>query len=272
MKRFVYFLLPVLFFALTASVQAGTKEELMRLQNDINDLRNQFREFEKTLNDSNSGLKTLVEQLNDQTAKSNMLLEKISGALDKLSSGDNSQKEEMLPEIKDLSDKVDEMIMSISALARQVADLKVQSAPAARFVPSDLSSADATFNQALQDLIEGNCDLAIQGFNTYLDLSPSGDKASAARYYIGEAYYNLKQFPQAIEAFTRIIDENADSGKVASALYKRGKAYLEIKESGKAVEDFKGVINKFPEAPEAGLAKAELQGLGISINASSKKR
>ena len=272
MKKSICFHLLVLLFAVASIAQAGTKEELVRLQQDVSMLQDQILEFEKTLNENNDGLKSLIEQLNDQVAKSNLLLDKIVTSLEQQATVDRSGKNELLPEIQRLSGKFDDALTSISALARQVSELKVQSKPTNRMTPSDLSSADATFDQAFHNLIEGNWESAIQGFNTYLNLFPSGDKAAAAQYNIGEAYYNMDRFPQAIEVFTRIIDENANSDKVASALYKRGKSASKMQDYEKATADFKVLMEKFPEAPEAGLAKAELQNLGISNSTRERKR
>lgn len=262
MTRSLFACLLVVSFVSAFTVQAGTKEELVRLQNDVITLQNQFREFERTLSENNTGLKSLIEQLNDQVAESNMLLKRVASAVEELTAGENSDTAEMLPEIQKISGKIDEMATGISALARQVSELKVQSKP----VFSSGLSGDATYNQALQDLIEGNFDLAIQGFNAYLNQSPEPDRAAGARYYIGEAYYNMDRFPKAAEIFTGIIDEETGSDKVASALYKRGKSFLEMQESDRAAADFKKVMEKFPDAPEAGLAKAELQNLGIPNN------
>jgi tol-pal system protein YbgF len=266
MKKPILSHLLVLLFVFTSSLQAGTKEDLVRLQNDVITLQNQFREFDKTLNENHSSLKSLIEQLNDQAATSNVLLNRIVAALEQQASGDGSGKEEIVPEIQELSSKLTEVLTSISALARQVSDLKVQSQPINRRITSDLSSADTIFDQAFNDLVQGNWELALQGFNIYLNRFPSGDKAAAARYHIGEVYYNMNRFPEAINVFSRIIDENSDSGKVASALYKRGLSALELKESENAITDFKNLIEMFPEAPESGLAKAKLQTLGISNN------
>ena len=264
MKKLIFSHLLVLLLVAACSAQAGTKEDLVRLQNDVITLQNQFREFDKTLNENHSSLKSLIEQLNDQVATSNILLNKIVSAMEQQTSGNLSTKNEIAPEIQKLSNRLTEVLTSISALARQVSDLKVQSQPINRMTGSDLSSADATFNQAFNDLIQGNFDLAIQGFNTYLNLFPSGDKATVARFNIGEAYFNMNRFPEAIDVFSRVIDENADSAKVASALWRRGLSELELRESEKAVEDFNNLIQRFPEAPESGLAKAELQRLGIA--------
>ncbi|MBN2241266.1 MAG: tetratricopeptide repeat protein [Acidobacteria bacterium] len=267
MKKSIVIHLFLILFVFAASLQAGTKEELERLQYDVNALRDQLREYEKTLHENNtgiSGLKSLIEQLNDQAAKSNALLENVLAALEGQTSRDRSEKEEILPEIQELSNKIDDMAMSISALARQVSDLKVQYASIHTAVSPDLSSADTLFNQAYYDLLEENYDLAISGFNAYLSQFPAGDKATAARYNIGEAYYYMNRFQPAIEAYTQVLDENPDSDKIASAIYKRGKSFLGNKDSGKAVEDFKAVIKSFPDSPEAALAKAELADLGVA--------
>lgn len=262
MKKTILFSVLVLLFISVTTAPAGTKEELVRLQHDINTLRNQMLEFEKNLTENISGLKSLIEQLNDQVAQSNLLLDKAVTALEQKDSGENSNNDEIIATIRMQSGKIDEMSTSISALARQVSELKSQSKPLNRFVPSSPTSSDATFNEALNDLIAGNSDLAIQGFNAYLNFFPSGDKAAAARYYIGEAHYNMKRYPQAIEAFTRIIEENADSDKVASALFKRGKSSLETGKTDAAEADFKEVMKRFPESPEASLSKAELAAIG----------
>ena len=265
-KRILCHLLVVL-FAFTSYLQAGTKEELQALKQDVLTLQKQFREFEKTLNDYNTGLagiKSLIEQLNDQAAKSNMLLDRVVAVIEKQSSEDSSQEDKILQGLQTLSNKNDEMATSLGALARQVSELKVQSMPINPPVSTDLTSADTVFNQAFYDLIEENYELAIGGFNAYLTQFPSGDKAAAAKYNIGEAYYYMNRFEPAISAFTQVIDENTDSDKVASALYKRGKAFLGNQDSERAVEDFKLVIGKFPDAPEAALSKSALQDLGMA--------
>jgi len=263
MKPLTFSLSVFLFLAFSVSLQAGTKEELMRLQNDVITLQNQFREFERILNENNSGIKSLVEQLNDQVAKANMLLDKVVTSLQQQAESQNSEEDAVAPEIRALSAKLDEMIPILSAISSQVSDLKVQSKPTHQFLPTDGSASDATFNQALNDLIGGESDLAIEGFNAYLKFFPSGDKADSATYYIGEAHYNMKRYPQAMESFTQIIENSADLARVASALYKRGESALAMDLKDSAIADFKQVIQRFPEAPEASLSKAELQSLGV---------
>jgi tol-pal system protein YbgF len=245
-----------------SSVRAGTKEEIMRLQSDVLALQTQFREFEKTFTEKTDGLKSLVVQLNDQVAKSNVLLERVSKTLESQASGSRATDQTLTEEIRKLSARLDDTVTGISVLAQQIADLKVQAKPLA---PSTAGqSIQSVFDQAYLDYVNGNYDLAVQGFAAYLSSDPGGEKAPAAHFYVGDSYSRLGKLQEAIAAFTRVINDYPQSPQVASALFKRGRAELAMKESDNAIADFRAVIEKFPEAPEAEPAKEELRKMGVS--------
>ncbi len=243
--------------------QAGTKEELVRLQNDVITLQNQIRETEKNLTEKMDGLKSLVVQLNDQVAKSNLILGSIKTSIENQDTSVRSSDQTLLQEIRGLSMKVDDATTRISILAQQITDLKVQSkALSQETAQSRTQSPDALFNQANDDLLGANFDLAIQGFTAYLKSNPGGDKTSAALFGLGEAYFNQTKMPEAIAAFTRVITEFPGEDRVATALFRRGQAELAISEPDNAKADFRQVIEQYPKSSEANLAKAELQKLG----------
>jgi tol-pal system protein YbgF len=270
MKRITcLLLLGVVLGASTA--QGGVKEELVRLQTDVLALTNQIRLLEKTVSEQTEGLKGLVGQLNDQMGKSNALLGKISTLLETQAASDRSSNQSLLQEVRNLNQKLDDTGTRISQLANQVNEMKVQSKPIdeRRFQTTggdrgSLSmSADTIFNEAFNDLVQGNTDLAIQGFSSFVANFPTSEKADDAQYYIGEAYYNSKKMPEAVAAFTKILNDYPSGDKVASSLYKRGLAEVALKEKDNAVEDFKAVIQRHSNSPEAGLARSQLESLGI---------
>ncbi len=269
MKRKAIFCLLFFFMFAAPLTIAGTKEEIVRLQNDVLQLQNQIRDFErdfeKAFNEKTDGLKSLMEQLNDQMAKSNKLLDRVLQGLENQASNTQSTNQTVLPEIRTLSSKIDEMGTRISALAQQVTDLKVQSKPLTQGINSTGSfSQGSAYDQAYSDYVQGNFDLAIQEFTAYLSSSPGGDKTSIAQFYLGDAYSAQGKLPQAIAAFTRIINDYPSSDQVAGALFKRGRAELDMQESDSAIADFKSIIDRFPASPEAEQAKAQLRNLGIS--------
>jgi tol-pal system protein YbgF len=270
-----------LLFALTAlapSVQAGTKEELQRLQSDVLALQNQLRIVEKTFNEKTDGIRSLVTQLNDQFGKTNEVLARISTTLETQSTGDRTQTASILQEIRSLSTKVDDSATRISALAQQISEMKVQSKSLTQRTyqtasgdPGTLAlSADTIYNEAFNDLVQGNFDLAVEGFSSFMKNFPSHERADDAQYNMGEAYYNSNKYPQAIAAFTRVLNDYPSGDKVASAYFKRAKAELAVNERENAIEDFKTVAVKYSSAPEAALAKNELDNLGIDISKPAK--
>jgi tol-pal system protein YbgF len=264
-KTFFCVLLISLLSALSTAT-AGTKEEILRLQSDVLQLQNQIRDFEKAFNEKTDGLKSLVIQLNDQVAKSNLYLEKVSKALETQASGSQNVNQSMLQEIRALSGKIDDMGTRISAMAQQIADLKLQSKalPQGESSPPGAPSPNSVYDQSYIDFVQGNFDLAIQGFSSYLSTNPQGDKASISLLYLGDAYSSQGKLPEAITAFSRVISDYPNSEQVAGALFKRGRAELSMRESDNAIADFRAIIDKFPTAPEAERAKDELRRLGVN--------
>jgi tol-pal system protein YbgF len=272
MKRIIFFCLLIAFLSALNTASAGTKEDLMRLQSDVLQLQKQVLELGRSLNEKLDGLKSLVVQLNDQVAKSNVLLSKVSATLDNQASGVRSSDQTLLREIQALSAKVDESATRFSALAQQVADLKVQSKPIQEKGGGQSSGfPEALYSQAYQDFTQGNFDLAAEGFKDYLENSPAGSMAPAAQLNIGEVFFSQNKLPQAIDAFTRVIEAYPNSDKVPPALYKRGRAKLAMKQNENAIEDFNNLIKQYPTSSEADLAKIELQNLGIGTTKSKPK-
>lgn len=248
------------------SANAGTKEDLARLQADVNDLRNQIQELERTLNGRVDGIRSLLEQLNDQVAHSNLVLERVSGTLENQTSGAQSSDQMLLQEIRSLSQKMDETAIRVSAMAQQLNELKVQSqsfrqtsAFGGGLPPNDL------YDQAEGDFVEGNLDLAVQGFTAYIENYPGADKAVAALCRIGDIHTHQNMLPQAMAVLTRAIDEYPDREEVASALYKRANLHLSMDEKDKAAEDLKNIVVNFSETDESELAKEVLKKLGVRI-------
>jgi tol-pal system protein YbgF len=192
--------------------------------------------------------------------------------------GGSSTQQSLLQEVRSLSAKMDDANTKIAALAQQIADMKVQSQPITQRLyqtagenPNDLAqSADQIFREAYNDLIQGKTDLAIGGFNAFLMNFPTNDKADDAQYYIGEAYYSAKRYPEAIAAFDRVLTDYGSGDKIANALYKRGKAKLELGQKDSAVDDFKVLLQDFPVAPETNLARIDLEKLGINPSTLAK--
>jgi tol-pal system protein YbgF len=274
MKQFpyIFFAAVIMLLVSFSPARAGTKEELVRLQSDVLAMQNQLRVMEKAIADQNEALKSLIVQLNDQVGTSNQLISRMAATLENQSSGDKSSSQAALQELRSLNTKMDDAATRISALAQQISELKMQANPIETgglgSVPG--GAPDGLYNQAFNDLVQGNLDLAIEGFSTFIRNNPASEKADDAQYNVGEAYYNSNRFPQAVAAFTRVLNDYPEGDKVASSLFKRGKAEIAMKERDNAIQDFRTVLAKFPTSAEAALARLELEKLGADVKPQSR--
>jgi tol-pal system protein YbgF len=272
MKRIPYLFI-VFVLGVASTTQAGTKEELMRLQADVLALRNQMQQFEKTLNERTDSIRSLVVQLNDQVGNCSLKLSSISSALEKQTTTDSSTMETALKDVKELASRLDDTNTRISALATQISEMNVQTKPlaqraflAAGVSPDGVLSPDQVFREADEDLIQGHFDLAIQGFNAFLTNFPTNDRADDAQYNVGVAFYNAQKYSESIAALTKVINEYSTGDKVAAALFKRAMAEMNLQQKDSAVADFRTLVNKYASSPEGNLAKAELSKMGIDAS------
>jgi tol-pal system protein YbgF len=125
------------------------------------------------------------------------------------------------------------------------------------------SDPQGAYNAAYNDYLKGNYDLALRGFQQYLESFPTTSLAANATYWIGESYYRQKRYRQAIEQYDAVLNRYPRSDKTASALLKKGYAHLELGERSQGVVQLQHVLRQFPTSDEANLARQRLREIGI---------
>jgi tol-pal system protein YbgF len=120
--------------------------------------------------------------------------------------------------------------------------------------PTDTSVYQTAFGL----LKDSQYDRAIQAFQQFLINYPSSSLADNAQYWLGEAYYVNRSFPEAQSAFQRVVDKYPQSRKIPDALLKIGYCRYELRlwDSAKAV--LGQVITQYPDEPAAKLAQQRL--------------
>jgi len=132
-------------------------------------------------------------------------------------------------------------------------------APAAAGASSADSGEDKPAYQAAFNLLkDGQYDRAIVAFQKFLVAYPDSSLADNAQYWLGEAYYVNKAYPEAEAAFQRVIDKYPQSRKLADALLKIGFCRYELKQWQSAREVLGQVVARFTDTPAARLAQQRL--------------
>lgn len=123
----------------------------------------------------------------------------------------------------------------------------------------------ALYNKSYRAVRDGKNEAAIRGFRRFLRLFPKNQLAPHSQFWLGEAHYALRQYPEALDAFLNLIKRYPKSRKVPDAYYKRGLAYLRRNFPLNATLEFEKLVESFPAHPISKKARVQLQNLKHSI-------
>ena len=119
----------------------------------------------------------------------------------------------------------------------------------------------ALYNKSYRAVRDGKTEAAIRGFRRFLQLFPKNQLAPHSQYWLGEAYYALRRYPEALDELLKLITRYPKSKKVPDAYYKRGLIYIRRNFPLNATIEFENLVEKFPAHPLSRKAKVQLQNL-----------
>jgi tol-pal system protein YbgF len=120
------------------------------------------------------------------------------------------------------------------------------------------SDDKAAYQTAFGMLKDGQYDRAITSFQKFLAAYPDSQLADNAQYWLGEANYVNKSFPEAQSAFQRVVDKYPQSRKRPDALLKIGYCQYELKQWDAAKATLSQVTAQFADTPAGHLAQQRL--------------
>lgn len=188
--------------------------------------------------------------------------------LDELS----TQIEQLQARLEDTNYRLAQLSQQIATTNQELRAFRTQAEATAPREPAESDSPpprpgpldpEALYQQAYDDYLRGNYDLAIASFEEYLENFPNTDLADNATYWIGESHYRQEKFRQAIEQFERVLRRYPRSEKAPGALLKKGYAYLELGERSQGIVQLQYVIREHPSSDEAEIARDRLRALGV---------
>jgi tol-pal system protein YbgF len=127
----------------------------------------------------------------------------------------------------------------------------------------DPQAEQASYRQAFNILKEGRYEDSIGAFSSFLQLYPEGQYADNAVYWMGEANYVLRRFPQAIENFKRVISQYPNSPKLADALLKIGFSQYELQAWPEARQTLEDLVNRYPTSTAGQLGNNRLHQMKV---------
>lgn len=121
---------------------------------------------------------------------------------------------------------------------------------------------EGLYGRAQELLNAGRHDEARKAFLSLVRSHPESSLADNALYWIGESYYNEKDFEKAASGFMEAAEKYPDGNKAPDALYKAALSYVELHKDDSASKAFKKLIKRYPKTEAAAKAKKALDKPG----------
>jgi len=276
--------LPVLVFALLAptAAHAAANKEHLQLMAEIRMLQEQQQQLQALLGNLSDALKTVSGKLDDQTAAMRKAM--ADQTLTITNVGDN---------VRVVREKADDTNVRISSVSQEIEALRqaIASQPAPQVTTPPVPGADPNapgpgapppttsaatggsnpipvgvsqqrmFDNTMDDYTAGRFDLAIQGFQSFIQAFPRSPRAADAQLNIGHSYYNQTKWTEAADAFQRVITDYPQSPTVSEAYFKLGASFERMNQLDAAKKAYDTVVKTYPNTVEASLARQALERL-----------
>jgi tol-pal system protein YbgF len=133
--------------------------------------------------------------------------------------------------------------------------------PSSGAPPAPGVSPQRLYDMAWADYAAAQYDLAISGFEHYIQTFGKTEQAGDAQYFIGESYYQQGKFREAVAAYDRGISDYPNNKKIPDMYFKRGMAQSALGQTDRARESWEYVVKTFPNSDAGRLAKQRLEQL-----------
>jgi tol-pal system protein YbgF len=261
---------------------AAANKEHLQLMAEIRMLQEQQQQLQALLGNLADALKTVSGKLDDQTATMRKAM--ADQTLTITNVGEN---------VRVLREKADDTNVRISSVSQEIEALRQaiasQTTPqaaalpptgadptAAGAVPAPTTAAGPTgttnpiplgvsqqrmFDNTMDDYTAGRYDLAIQGFESFIQAFPRSPRAAEAQLNIGHSLYNQSKWREASDAFQKVITEYPQSPSVSEAYFKLGSSFERMNQIDDAKKAYDTVIKTYPNTVDANLARQALERL-----------
>lgn len=206
-------------------------------------------------------LKKQVERLEAQSADRRAVQE-LSGSLDQIRQDIarlRGQIEELSYKIENLDKRQKDLYVDLDNRMRKLEAVEKEKEKAVQAAAAEQQSYDAVLNQ----FKAGNYGASIQGFQAFLQQYPQSKLAPSAQYWIGNAYYAMRDYKSAVVAQQKVIETWPTDPKAADAMLNLASSQAELGDLNASRITLKALVQKYPNSPAAEQAKQRLARAGV---------
>jgi tol-pal system protein YbgF len=125
---------------------------------------------------------------------------------------------------------------------------------------TDVGAEQRAYDAALDQFKSGNYSASLQSFVNFVKTYPRSPLAPSAQYWVGNAYYALKDYRSAIASQRQLLSMYPDSQKVPDALLNISSSQIELADTAGAKRTLDELVQRYPASEAAERAKKRLAG------------
>ncbi len=148
-------------------------------------------------------------------------------------------------------------IKPVSTEVKREETASVETKPAPSF-----GGMEESYKAAYNDFLRQNYDLAVMGFQSFLENFPNTSLSDNAKYWIGESYYSEGKYEEARKSFNALLENFPDSNKRGEAIFKIARCYDKLQNFDAATRAYQQVISEYPGTSIAERSSEYLSALG----------
>jgi tol-pal system protein YbgF len=249
-------------FAVWAALLAGAAHAALfdddEARKQINQLKSQGEARQKGIDERLSAIEAKLGQI-DSSGQTRVLdlaqlidslkqdMAKLRGQIEVLA----NQAEMLDRRQKDLYVDLDNRLRRIEQTQTQIQDKMSQGERSA-------AAEKQAYETALNQFKLGNYQLSITNFQNFMTNFSSSELLPSAQYWIGNAYYAMRDYKSAIAAQQKVVRLWPENAKAPDALLNIASAQTELGQSREARETLRALVKKYPSSSASEQAKQRL--------------
>ncbi|MGD0919057.1 MAG: tol-pal system protein YbgF [Thermodesulfobacteriota bacterium] len=183
---------------------------------------------------------------------------------DKTAEERNRVQEDRIRTIEDRIKRIEDQLKMIGGkidqiASKQIEEEKTPKGEASVDVKGLSTGAGDLYKDAYETFQKRDLEGARKKFEAFLKQYPNIELSGNAQFWIGETYYQKKDFERAILEYEKAITKYPETGKIPAALFKQALAFLELGDKKSARNLLRRVIERFPRSDQTEMAKKKLE-------------
>lgn len=168
------------------------------------------------------------------------------------------QNEALLNQSENLERRQKDLYVDLDSRLRKMEQAQAQIQEKLLAPEREAAKEKDAYESALNQFRQNNFGSSITAFQGFLTTFPSSQLAPSAQYWIGNAYYALRDYKNAIAAQQKVIATWPDNAKASDAMLNIASSQSEMNDARAARETLSLLVKKYPTSPAAEQAKQRL--------------